>query len=198
MAYRCVDQLIYPRKEERIFQTSFVQVYEVYAYPPLLVLLLYHHGVGQPFGVKYFLDIPRLFKFSYLIFNSFITVFGWAPGWLLSRSDWWVNIQVMTDKVRINSWASQASQANMSTFFQMNSISACFSWGGNCTPTWKNFSKSVSMITFSKSSQLASSADPPSNEAKALDCYKGFSTKSKGVASGLCKMAATMHCLATD
>ena len=76
VAYRYVDQLIYSRKGERIFRIGFVQFCEVYAYPPLLVLLLYHHGVGQPFGVKYFLDIPRLFKFSYLIFNSFITVFG--------------------------------------------------------------------------------------------------------------------------
>ena len=125
-------------------------------------------------------------------------VFGWAPGWLLSRSNWWVDIQVMTDKVRINSWASQASQANMSTFFWRNSISACFSWEGNCTPTWKNFSGLVSMITFSKSSQLASSAGPPLDEVEAFDCYRGFSTKSEGTTLSLCKMAATMHCLATD
>ena len=46
MAYRCVHQLIYPRKGERIFWTGFVQVCEVYAYPPLSVLLFYYHGVG--------------------------------------------------------------------------------------------------------------------------------------------------------
>ena len=38
MTYRCVHQLIYPRKGERIFRTGFVQVCEVYAYPPLSVL----------------------------------------------------------------------------------------------------------------------------------------------------------------
>ena len=54
------------------------------------------------------------------------------------------------------------------------------------------------MITLSKSSQLAFLADPPPDEAEALDCYMGFSTKSEGTNSGLCKMAATMHCLAMD
>ena len=39
MTYRCVHQLIYTRKGERIFRTGFVQVCEVYAYPPLSVLL---------------------------------------------------------------------------------------------------------------------------------------------------------------
>ena len=61
----------------------------------------------------------------------------------------------------------------------------------------KNF-ESVSMITLSKSSQLASSADLPPYEAEAFDYYKGISAKSEGTASGLCKMAATMHCLAMD
>ena len=36
------------------------------------------------------------------------------------------------------------------------------------------------------------------NEIEALDCYEGFSAKSEGTASGLCKMTATMHCLATN
>ena len=54
------------------------------------------------------------------------------------------------------------------------------------------------MITLSKSSQLASLVDPPPDEAEALDCYMGFLVKSKGATSGLCKMAATMHCLAMD
>ena len=54
------------------------------------------------------------------------------------------------------------------------------------------------MITLFKSSQLAFSADLPPDEAEALDCYRGFSTKTKGTAPGLCKMAATMHCLARD
>ena len=60
MAYHCVDQLIYPRKGERIFQTGFVQVYEIYTYPPLFVLLFYHHDVGEPLGIKYLLDSPLL------------------------------------------------------------------------------------------------------------------------------------------
>ena len=104
MAYRCIDQLIYPKKGERIFRTGFVQVCEVYTYPPLSVLLFYHHSVGQPLRVKNFLDSPCSLKFSHIVLNSFIMVFGWAPGWLLSRSDWWVDIQVMADKIRINSW----------------------------------------------------------------------------------------------
>ena len=65
-------------------------------------------------------------------------------------------------------------------------------------PQLKNFSGSVSMFTLSKSSQLASSADHPLDEAEALDCYRGFSAKFEGTALGLCKMAATMHCLVMD
>ena len=76
VAYRYVDQLIYSRKGERIFRIGFVQVCEVYAYPPLSILLFYHHGVGQPFGIKYLLDSPRSLKFSYLVLNSFIMIFG--------------------------------------------------------------------------------------------------------------------------
>ena len=52
----------------------------------------------------------------------------------------------------------------------------------------------MSIITFSKSLQLASLIDPLPNEAEALDFYEGLSAKSKGTASSLCKMAATMHC----
>ena len=36
------------------------------------------------------------------------------------------------------------------------------------------------MITLSKSLQLAFSTDPLSDEAEALDYYRGFSAKSKG------------------
>ena len=54
------------------------------------------------------------------------------------------------------------------------------------------------MITLSKSSQLAYSTDLPPDEVKALDCYRGFSTKSEDTVSSLCKMVATMHYLATD
>ena len=46
MAYRCIDQLIYLRKGERIFRTDFVQVCEVYTYPALPIFLFYHYSVG--------------------------------------------------------------------------------------------------------------------------------------------------------
>ena len=58
ITYGCIHQLIYPRKGERIFWTGFVQVCEVHTYPPLPVLLLYHHDVGQPLKIKNFLDSP--------------------------------------------------------------------------------------------------------------------------------------------
>ena len=38
----------------------------------------------------------------------------------------------------------------------------------------------------------------PPDEAEALDCYEGLSAKFEDIASGLCKMVATMHCLVTD
>ena len=104
MAYGCIDQLIYSRKGERILRTGFIQICKVYTCPPLSVLLFYHHGVGQPLRIKNFPDSPFSLKFSYLVLNSFIMIFKWALGWLLSRSDWRVDIQVMADKVRINSW----------------------------------------------------------------------------------------------
>ena len=62
----------------------------------------------------------------------------------------------------------------------------------------KNFSRSVSIITLSKFSQLASLVGPSLDEAEALDYYEGLSAKPKDIASGLCKMAATMHYLAMD
>ena len=75
MAYRCVDQLIYPKKGERIFRTGFIQICEVYTHLPLAVFLFYHHGVGQPLRIKNLLDSPCSLKFSYLFFNSFIMIF---------------------------------------------------------------------------------------------------------------------------
>ena len=48
MTYHCIDQLIYPRKGEKIFQIGFIQICEVYTDLPLAVLLFYNHGVGQP------------------------------------------------------------------------------------------------------------------------------------------------------
>ena len=56
----------------------------------------------------------------------------------------------------------------------------------------------MSIITLSKSLQFASSVSPPPDETEALDCYEGLSAKFKGTVSSLCKMAATMHCLAID
>ena len=67
MAYRCVDQLIYPRKGERIFRIDFIQICEVYTHPPLTVLLFYHHGVGQPLQIKTLLDSPCSLKMSALV-----------------------------------------------------------------------------------------------------------------------------------
>ena len=90
------------------------------------------------------------------------------------------------------------SQANMSTLSRRNSISACFSRVGNCATIWKNFSGSVSIIILSKSSQLPPSVGPPPDEAKVLNCYKGIWVGSEDITSSLCKIAATMHCLATD
>ena len=92
MTYGCIHQLIYPRKGERIFWTDFVQVYEVYTYSPLTVLLLYHYGVNQPLRIKNLLDSPCSLQFNYLLFNSFIMISRWASRSLLSRSDRRVDI----------------------------------------------------------------------------------------------------------
>ena len=56
----------------------------------------------------------------------------------------------------------------------------------------------MSIITLSKSSQLGPSVSPPPDEAETLNCYEGLSVGSDGTTLGLCKIAATMHCLATD
>ena len=47
MAYRCVNQLIYPRKGEMIFRIGFIQICEVYTHPPLAVLLFYHYDMAN-------------------------------------------------------------------------------------------------------------------------------------------------------
>ena len=65
-------------------------------------------------------------------------------------------------------------------------------------PRLERTSSDQSITTLSRSSQLTSSVDPLSDEAEAFDCYRSFLAKAKGAALGLCKMAATMHCLATN
>ena len=103
MTYSCMHQLIYQRKGEKIFRTGFIQVCEVYTYLLLPILLFYHHDVGQPLRIKNLIDSPCSLQFSYLFFRSFIMISRWAPRWLLSRSDGGIDVQVMADKIRINS-----------------------------------------------------------------------------------------------
>ena len=42
------------------------------------------------------------------------------------------------------------------------------------------------------------SVGPSPNEAEVLNCYEGLSVGSEDITLGLCKIGATMHCLAID
>ena len=80
-------------------------------------------------------------------------------------------------------------------FYLRNSISSSLSWWGSWDPSWKNFSGSSPITTFTKSSYFASSVDLSMGEAEDFNCYNPFSLQTEGSASGLCWMATTMHCL---
>ena len=81
-------------------------------------------------------------------------------------------------------------------FCLRNSSSSSLSWWGNWDPSWKKIYGSSPITTFTKSSHFASSADLSMGEAEDFNCYNPFSPQTEGSASGLCWMAATMHCLA--
>ena len=70
MACGCVYQLIYLRHREQIFWAGFIQIYEVYTNSPFPALLLYHYSIGQPLGIKNFLDSSCFFELHHLVPNS--------------------------------------------------------------------------------------------------------------------------------
>ena len=91
MAYNCVHQLVNLRHRERVFWACFVQVCKIYTYTSLPRLLLYHHGVGQPFRVKNLFNSPSLLKFHHLVLYNIRMFLGQTSRWLLpggSRWDW--------------------------------------------------------------------------------------------------------------
>ena len=75
MAYSGIHQLIYLRHKERILGASFIQVCEVYTYPPLHILLFHYHHIGQPFRVEHFLNSPSLLKFVHFLIDSIRMLF---------------------------------------------------------------------------------------------------------------------------
>ena len=52
MTYCHIYQLVNLRHREKVLRAGLIQVREIYTYAPFLVLLLYHHGISQPFRVK--------------------------------------------------------------------------------------------------------------------------------------------------
>ena len=81
-------------------------------------------------------------------------------------------------------------------FCLRNSISSSLSCWGSWDPIWKNYSESSPIVTFIRSSDFASSADLSMDNTGGFNCYKPFSPRAESSASGLCQMAATMHCRA--
>jgi len=54
-----------------VFRTSFVEVREIDANPPIVVLLFYENGVCQPFGVLDFDNGASAEEFINLVVNNF-------------------------------------------------------------------------------------------------------------------------------
>ena len=81
-------------------------------------------------------------------------------------------------------------------FYLRNSINSSLFWWGSWDPIWKNFFGSSPITTFTRSSHFASSVGLSMDNAGDFNCYKPFSPWVKNLASGLCWMAATIHCLA--
>ena len=92
MASDRVYQLIYPGHKKWIFWASFIQIREVYTDSPLSALLLHHYSVCQPLRVKNFFDSPCFLKLHHLIPNNVGMLLRRTPGWLLLRSNGWVNV----------------------------------------------------------------------------------------------------------
>ena len=70
MTYSDIHQLIYLRHRERILGASFIQICEVYTYPPLPILLFHYHRIGQPFRVKHLFNSLGQIKFDHFVLNS--------------------------------------------------------------------------------------------------------------------------------
>ena len=77
-------------------------------------------------------------------------------------------------------------------FCLRNSINSSLSCWGSWDPIWKNFSESSPIVTFTRSSHSASSDVPSMDNTRGFNCYNLL--RVTGSASGLYRMAATMHC----
>ena len=83
MTYSCIHQLVNPRHREGIIWASPISICEVYTHPPFLILLLYHHGIGQPLRVENLIDSLCLFELLHLIPDGIRVILRRAPRWLL-------------------------------------------------------------------------------------------------------------------
>ena len=75
MAHSNIHQLVYPRHGKRVFGARFVQMCEVHTHPPLSILFLYYHCIGQPLRVENFLNSLRLLKLIQLFLDNIIMLF---------------------------------------------------------------------------------------------------------------------------
>ena len=76
VAHSGIHQLVYSRHGKRVFGASFIQICEVHTYPPLPILLLHYHCIGQSLRVENFLNSPNLFKLVHLLLDSIRMLFG--------------------------------------------------------------------------------------------------------------------------
>ena len=75
MAHSGINQLVYMRHRKKVFEASFIQIYEVHTYPPLPILLFHYHYIGQPLWVENFLNSPSLLKLVHLLIDSIRMLF---------------------------------------------------------------------------------------------------------------------------
>lgn len=55
-----IHKLVYFQYWEGVFWTSLVQVRDVYAYPPLSVILFHYHIIFQPFQIDGLFNSPNI------------------------------------------------------------------------------------------------------------------------------------------
>ena len=101
MTYCRIYQLIYSRHRERVFRTNLIEIYKVHTHVPLSCFLFHHYCISQPLKIKHLFDSPCLLEFCYLILDSLYMFFRRMLRWLSSRSDGWINIQMMTNEIWI-------------------------------------------------------------------------------------------------
>lgn len=102
MAKGCIYKLLNLWNWKRVLRKSLIKICKIHTHPPLAYLLFNNNGVGQPFGIENFFDIPNLFQVIDLLFYSISVHVECSLRALLLRYYGRVHIQVMAYEIQID------------------------------------------------------------------------------------------------